>query len=170
MGPIKYVAELLYGSSAEDQIGQAVRLVIMSLIFVFDPLAILMVIAGNMTLAQRQTRAEPIYVADVTMPEEKPRRQRKKKEPAEFQQVKAETTAPVWVSEETFEYEPVKDEVDPDEIKLHKREVHHIPPEILDRVFNKSQSPRPQHPHANAQQPPPQEDAKSLISLKKKPQ
>jgi hypothetical protein len=89
------------------------------------------------------------------MPEPKPRRQRKKK------------TA---TTEAAFEYEQVVDKTDPDEIKLHKREVHHIPPEILDRVFNKPQGPRPGHPHANAQQPPPQEDAKSLISLKKKPQ
>lgn len=157
IGPIKYVAELLYGSSTEDQIGQAVRLVIMSLIFVFDPLAILMVIAGNMTLVQRQAQAAPIYVADVTMPEEKLKRPRKKKQP------KAEV-------EETFEYEEVVDQVDPNEIKLHKREVHHIPPEILDRVFNNSQGTRPRHPHENAQQPPPQNDAKSLISLNKKPQ
>jgi hypothetical protein len=170
VGPIKYVAELLYGSSAEDQIGQAVRLVIMSLIFVFDPLAILMVIAGNMTMIQRQAKSDPIFVADVTMPdpEPKPRRQRKKKEAAEFQQVKAQTNAPTWVSEETFEYEATKKaEVDPDEIKLHKREVHQIPPEILDKVFNNSQGPRPGHPHANAQQPPAQEEPKSLITLKK---
>jgi hypothetical protein len=171
VGPIKYVAELLYGSSAEDQIGQAVRLVIMCLIFVFDPLAILMVIAGNMTIIQRQAKAEPIFVADVTMPEEKLKRPRKKKEPAEFQQVKAETNAPTWVSEETFEYEATKKaEVDPDEIKLHKREVHQIPPEILDKVFNNSQGPRPGHPHANAQQPSAQEEPKSLITLKKNSQ
>jgi hypothetical protein len=167
IGPIKYVAELLYGSSTEDQIGQAVRLVIMCLIFVFDPLAILMVIAGNMTMVQRQTRAN--YEADAdalsetqidqikqTAPEPKSRRQRKKKEP---------DSAP-----EVFEYEESTAQVDPDEIKLHKREVHHIPPEILDRVFNRSQGPRPQHPHANAQQPSAQEEPKSLISLEKKPQ
>lgn len=175
VGPIKYVAELLYGSSAEDQIGQAVRLVIMCLIFVFDPLAILMVIAGNMTMVQRQAKAEPIFVADVTMPEPepepKPRRQRKKKEPEAVSQVKAQTNQPTWVSEETFVYEPTpKAEVDPDEIKLHKREVHQIPPEILERVFNNSQGPRPEHPHASAQQPPPQDEPKSLITLKKNPQ
>lgn len=160
VGPIKYVAELIYGESTEDMIGRSVRLVIMCLIFVFDPLAILMVIAGNMTMIQRQARAEPIFVADVTMPEPepKPRRQRKKK------------TAPVEV-EETFEYEATaKAEVDPDEIKLHKREVHQIPAEILDRVFNNSQGPRPQHPHANAQQPSVQEEPKSLITLKKNSQ
>jgi hypothetical protein len=173
VGPIKYVAELLYGQSTEDMIGKSVRLVIMCLIFVFDPLAILMVIAGNMTMVQRQARAEPIFVADVTMPdpEPKPRRQRKKKEVPEVQQVKAETNAPVWVSTETFEYEATKKaEVDPDEIKLHKREVHQIPPEILDKVFNNSQGPRPEHPHASAQQPPPQDEPKSLITLKKNSQ
>jgi len=155
VGPIKYVAELLYSNSQEDSIGRAVRLVIMCLIFVFDPLAILMVIAGNMTLVQRQAQAAPIYVADVTMPDEKLKRPRKKK------------TA---TTEAAFEYEQVVDKTDPDEIKLHKREVHQIPPEILDRVFNNSQGTRPRHPHENAQQPPPQNEPKSLISLNKKPQ
>lgn len=169
IGPIKYVAELLYGSSTEDQIGQAVRLVIMSLIFVFDPLAILMVIAGNMTLVQRQAQAAPIYVADVTMPDDGPLSneqidQIKKTAPRPKRKKKTATTEPA------FEYEEVAEQIDPDEIKLHKREVHQIPPEILDRVFNNSQGTRPRHPHENAQQPPPQNDAKSLISLNKKPQ
>jgi hypothetical protein len=162
IGPIKYVAELLYGSSTEDQIGQAVRLVIMSLIFVFDPLAILMVIAGNMTLVQRQAQAN--YEADAGALSETQIDQIKKTAPKPKRKKKTATTDPA------FEYEEVIEQIDPDEIKLHKREVHQIPPEILDRVFNNSQGTRPRHPHENAQQPPPQNDAKSLISLNKKPQ
>lgn len=53
VGPLKYVAELVYGTSSDHQIlDKAVRLVIMILIFVFDPLAVLLVIAGNMSLAR----------------------------------------------------------------------------------------------------------------------
>lgn len=50
VGPIKYVAELVYGDSAEETIGKAVRLMIILIIFVFDPLAILLLIAANMEM------------------------------------------------------------------------------------------------------------------------
>jgi hypothetical protein len=50
VGPIKYVAELVYGSSDEDMIGKAVRLMIILIILVFDPLAILLLIAANMEM------------------------------------------------------------------------------------------------------------------------
>jgi len=48
-GPIKYVAELVYGSGERDLIDKAVRLVIMLIMTVFDPLAILLLISANMT-------------------------------------------------------------------------------------------------------------------------
>lgn len=114
VGPIKYVAELIYADSNEDNIGRAVRLVIMMLIFVFDPLAILMVIAGNMTIMER-SRAQEVKNEESVA-----------------------TTDPV------FEYEEIKPHVDPDEVRLHKKDVHTIPPEILEKVFH---GPRPDHPH-----------------------
>ena len=49
VGPVKYIADMLYGDSAETMLDSAVRGVIITLIFVFDPLAVLLVIAGNMT-------------------------------------------------------------------------------------------------------------------------
>ena len=51
VGPVKYIADMLYGDSAETMLDSAVRGVIITLIFVFDPLAVLLVIAGNMTFA-----------------------------------------------------------------------------------------------------------------------
>lgn len=50
VGPLKYVAELIYGESGESVLDKAVRLFILMLVFVFDPLAIIMVIAANQTL------------------------------------------------------------------------------------------------------------------------
>lgn len=50
VGPLKYVAELIYGESAESELDKAVRLFILLLVFVFDPLAVVMVIAANQTL------------------------------------------------------------------------------------------------------------------------
>jgi hypothetical protein len=52
VGPIKYVAELIYGENAQDNFDKSVRFVILILIFVFDPLAVLLLIAANISLRQ----------------------------------------------------------------------------------------------------------------------
>ncbi|MAJ03153.1 MAG: hypothetical protein CMH03_00075 [Marinovum sp.] len=51
VGPLKYIAELIYGDNAKDYFDEAVRWVIIVLIFVFDPLAVLLLIAANISLA-----------------------------------------------------------------------------------------------------------------------
>jgi len=56
VGPLKYVAELIYGDQAKDHFDEAVRLVIIILIFVFDPLAVLLLIAANITLKERRLK------------------------------------------------------------------------------------------------------------------
>jgi len=53
IGPIKYIAELIYENPAES-IDAAVRLIIMLLVIVFDPLAILLVIAANKSFKERK--------------------------------------------------------------------------------------------------------------------
>ena len=62
VGPILYVAEMIYGDTDKETIDKAVRLVILLLILVFDPLAILLVIATNMSL--REHRGEQIAFVD----------------------------------------------------------------------------------------------------------
>ena len=52
VGPLKYVAELIYGENAKDNFDSAVRIIILILIFVFDPLAVLLLIAANISLRQ----------------------------------------------------------------------------------------------------------------------
>lgn len=50
VGPLKYIAELVYGEEkAKDMLSEAVRGVIILLIFVFDPLAVLLLIAANIS-------------------------------------------------------------------------------------------------------------------------
>lgn len=49
LGPIKYVAEVVYETQDRDLIDKAVRLVIFVIIVVFDPLAVLLLIAANQT-------------------------------------------------------------------------------------------------------------------------
>ena len=50
VGPIKYVAQLLFGGDSEDLLDKAVQVFILLLVFVFDPLAVMLVIAANQTL------------------------------------------------------------------------------------------------------------------------
>tara|TARA_Y100001937_G_scaffold20832_1_gene29154 strand:+ start:1993 stop:3027 length:1035 start_codon:yes stop_codon:yes gene_type:complete len=52
VGPLKYVAELIYGKDAKDHFDEAVRIVIIVLVFVFDPLAVLLLISANISLTQ----------------------------------------------------------------------------------------------------------------------
>ena len=53
VGPIKYVAQLLYGDDSANSIDSAVLILILLLIFVFDPLAIVLVIAANLSFKER---------------------------------------------------------------------------------------------------------------------
>ena len=57
VGPLKYIAELIYGEEeARTHFDEAVRLVIIILIFVFDPLAVLLLIAANISLRERKLK------------------------------------------------------------------------------------------------------------------
>ena len=58
VGPLKYVAELIYGDNAKDHFDSAVRIIILILIFVFDPLAVLLLIAANISLRQWKSKRE----------------------------------------------------------------------------------------------------------------
>ena len=65
LGPIKYVAELFYGQNDTETIDKAVRMVIVILVFVFDPLAILLVIGANMLLRQRSKVKKSKYSIEI---------------------------------------------------------------------------------------------------------
>ena len=56
VGPIKYIAELLYGESTTGVLEDAVRGVILIIVFVFDPLAVLLLVAANQSLLQEQKK------------------------------------------------------------------------------------------------------------------
>lgn len=47
VGPLKYVAELIYGKTDEQTLGSAVRFVIIMIVLVFDPLALALLLAAN---------------------------------------------------------------------------------------------------------------------------
>ena len=58
VGPIKYLAQLIYGNDERDVLDQAIRLFILLLVFVFDPLAVMLVIAANQTLLRHGINLE----------------------------------------------------------------------------------------------------------------
>jgi hypothetical protein len=60
VGPIKYIAALIYGDSLDQTLlEKAVRIVILMIVAVFDPLAVLMLVAVNWSLKKRKP-IEPI--------------------------------------------------------------------------------------------------------------
>jgi outer membrane murein-binding lipoprotein Lpp len=59
VGPIKYIAEFVYGESADNtMLEEAVRWVILIIIFVFDPLAVLLLIASQYTFEWNRSKKE----------------------------------------------------------------------------------------------------------------
>ena len=72
VGPIKYIAALLYSETVNvDILDKAVRLVILLIIVVFDPLAVLLLIAANMSMRKPEPprpvvkESEPIQEMDI---------------------------------------------------------------------------------------------------------
>ena len=58
IGPIKYIAELFYSKDDPNFIDKAVRSVILIIIIVFDPLAVLLLIASNQTYKRMKETVE----------------------------------------------------------------------------------------------------------------
>jgi len=60
VGPIKYVADMIYGDeTGKSALESAVRWLIMIIIFVFDPLAVLLLIAANYSLIDQGLKVHP---------------------------------------------------------------------------------------------------------------
>jgi hypothetical protein len=57
LGPVKYIADMIYGDDAESYYDNAVRWIILTIIFVFDPLAIMLLIVS--TAAFKRDREKP---------------------------------------------------------------------------------------------------------------
>lgn len=66
VGPIKYIAAMIYGDNPdENTLERSVRWLIILLICVFDPLAVLMLIAANLTqIKSKEWQQKPAYEKD----------------------------------------------------------------------------------------------------------
>ena len=83
VGPIKYIAALIYGDSIDSSLlDKSVRFVIILLVLVFDPMAVLLVIAGNFSLRQIAKEKEEKsggYQVDIPTNDVAPKQKRKQK-------------------------------------------------------------------------------------------
>lgn len=65
VGPLKYIAESVYGSADRDVLEQAVRWVIVIIVAVFDPLAVCLLLAWNSLRSQRK-EVSPKVIEETT--------------------------------------------------------------------------------------------------------
>ena len=120
VGPIKYIAEFIYGEKADKNLlEEAVRWVILIIIFVFDPLAVLLLIASQYTFdfvrnrkksdldwrEYEQARASKILQNTPPMQEES-------QEPEEDEEVEEQPLAFMEKEEKTLS-EQMQDELEP---------------------------------------------------------
>ena len=102
LGPLKYLAE-----TTGKEMGTVVNWFLLLIVFVFDPLAIAMVVAANFAFAQIKSKEE-----DLNIPEEGPDMREPLGEWADKEIVieDEESPDPVTTSEDTYEG-PIEDEV-----------------------------------------------------------
>ena len=144
VGPIKYIAELIYGEEVtRDLLEEAVRWVIILIIFVFDPLAVLLLIASQYTfqfadnrgLAWReyeQARAKKIMEnSPPSKDEPEPEPEEEKEEEIKFEDVDQETLdkefkdeeAPVEVAKELEEVKEKIEAIEVNEDEVEKKDI-----------------------------------------------
>lgn len=102
VGPIKYIAQFVYGSEADgnkDLLEKAVTWLILIIIFVFDPLAVLLLIASQISWMEATARW---------------REKRNKKLAANTQEILKEEPVVVQRVEPTIAAEPKKEDINPE--------------------------------------------------------
>ena len=108
VGPIKYIASLLYDSVDSDILDKSVRFVIILLVLVFDPMAVLLVIAGNFSLRQLAKEKEEKmgnYEVNIPMPVV-PRKRKQKVKPEKSnadENLEASVVEPIPMTKEELE-------------------------------------------------------------------
>ena len=73
VGPVKYIAALIYGDNPDTNLlEKAVRWVIILLVFVFDPLAVMMLLAATESIKWERGIVEPAAVETASPPKKDP--------------------------------------------------------------------------------------------------
>ena len=109
VGPIKYIAALIYGDSMDSSLlDKSVRFVIILLVLVFDPMAVLLVIAGNFSLRQIAKEKEEKmgdYQVDIPPVAVAPKQKRRQKaqQPSAEDNLNATLMEPIPMTKEELE-------------------------------------------------------------------
>lgn len=111
VGPVKYIAELIYGDQADrNTLEEAVRWVILIIVVVFDPLAVVLVISG-ISLVEQYSRKKTPQVKSVATTEK------------QVKSVAPESGKKMYTEEELAEYiEEAIQLVKPEDTKTQKTE------------------------------------------------
>ena len=139
VGPIKYIAALIYGDTLDANVlEKAVRWVIIMIVLVFDPLAVLMLVAVNWSLKKRQPEVEPEnieawldYPIDVPKKKVKPKQRKwleKEPEPTPLPEEASWDEDVIKPDEYVSPSKTIEEEVD---------ELQHKPLNSLDRLNKK---------------------------------
>ena len=106
VGPIKYIAALIYEESASEEVlEKAVRIVTMLIVLVFDPLAVLMLIAANWNMKHNQDNHWTEFFKKEKsddFPEKNEIIEEENKIPEEPQELKENLDIPILEGEETW--------------------------------------------------------------------
>ena len=129
VGPIKYIAALLYGDNPEvDVLEKAVRWVIILIVMVFDPLAVLLLVAANWQQKRNkeETETKEVFIDEGELPPVP--EEINKTEIIEPIQVNINDEIPVW--------EEMRISIKPEEHPVEHTIVGYSPAEVTDEELN----------------------------------
>ena len=129
VGPIKYIAALLYGDNPEvDVLEKAVRWVIILIVMVFDPLAVLLLVAANWQQKRNREETTPkeVFIDEGELPPVP--EEINKTEIIEPIQVNINDEIPVW--------EELRVSIKPEETVVEQTTVGYSPAEVTDEELN----------------------------------
>ena len=135
VGPIKYIAALLYGDNPEvDVLEKAVRWVIILIVMVFDPLAVLLLVAANWQQKRNKEKTEPkeVFIDEGELPDAPVSINDFVPQPTEYIpdpiQVNINDEVPVW--------EEMRVSIKPEEHPVEHTVVGYSPAEVTDEELN----------------------------------
>jgi hypothetical protein len=129
VGPIKYIAALLYGDNPEnDVLEKAVRWVIIMIVMVFDPLAVLLLVAANWQQKRNKEETEPkeVFIDEGELPPV----------PEEINQTEIIEPIKVELTDEVPVWEEVRVNIKPEENPIEHTVTGHAPAEVTDEELN----------------------------------
>jgi len=129
VGPIKYIAALLYGDNPEtDVLEKAVRWVIIMIVLVFDPLAVLLLVAANWQQKREREETEPkeVFIDEGELPPV----------PDEINQTEIIEPIKVELTDEVPVWEEVRVNIKPEENPIEHTVTGYAPAEVTDEELN----------------------------------